>query len=151
MVGLDSRLIHVKGPKLSEGGLYKFDVTVLTADGYSKTLVDEPLVYNSGISIAQTTRHNFVDPNFGEQFIDAITTSDEISDFEYDPDSKEISYSMPFEWSESNINQTSVVHEELSIPKSFGDLLASGFTMNVNGVKLSEDIVNIDDFSLTIE
>lgn len=145
LIGLDSRLIHVKGPKLSEGGLYKFDVTILTADGYSKTL-DEPIVYNSGISIAQTTSHDFVDPNFGEENIQVITYYDEISDFEYDPNSKEIRYSMPFEWSDSNINQTSVVHEEIVIQKTFGDLLASGFTMFVNGVELSPEVVNIDDF-----
>ena len=53
---------------------------------------------------------------------------------------------MPFEWSESNINQTSVVHEELEIQKEFGDLLVSGFTMYVNGIELSENVVTIDDF-----
>ena len=53
---------------------------------------------------------------------------------------------MPFEWTLSNINQTSVVHEELQISKDFGDLLVSGFTMYVNGIQLSEDVVNIDDF-----
>ena len=43
-------MVHVKGPKLSEGGLYKFDIKVITAD--SKKL-EEPLVFNAGISIAQ--------------------------------------------------------------------------------------------------
>ena len=95
ILGLDSRLIHVKGPKLSEGGLYKFDISILTADGYSKTL-DEPLVFNAGISIAQTSKHDFVDPNFGEQNIEVITYYDEISDFEYEPDSKEIRYLYAF-------------------------------------------------------
>ena len=145
LLGLESRMVHVKGPKLSEGGLYKLDVSVLTADGYSQKL-DEPLVFNAGISIAQTSRHDFVDPNFGEQNIHVVTYYDEIFNFNYDSDSKEISFFMPFEWSQSNINQTSVVHEELVIPKKFGDLLVSGFTMSVNGVQLSEDIVNIDDF-----
>ena len=145
ILGLESRMIHVKGPKLAEGGLYKFDISILTADGYSKKL-DEPLVFNAGISIAQTSKHDFIDPNFGEQSIDVITYYDEISDFQYNPNQKEISFFMPFEWSESNINQTSVVHEEIAIPKQFGDLLVSGFTMSVNGVTLSEDIVNIDDF-----
>ncbi|MCV0430904.1 peptidase [Nitrosopumilus sp.] len=145
LLGLESRMIHVKGPKLSEGGLYKLDVTVLTADGYSQKL-DEPLVFNAGISIAQTSRHDFVDPNFGEQNIHVITYYDEISNFNYDSNSKEIHFFMPFDWSQSNINQTSVVHEELVIPKKFGDLLVSGFTMYVNGIQLSQDIVNIDDF-----
>ncbi len=145
LLGLESRMVHVKGPNLSGGGLYKLDVSVLTADDYSQKL-DEPLVFNAGISIAQTSRHDLVDPNFGEQKIDVITYYDEISNFNYDSNSKEISFFMPFDWNQSNINQTSVVHEELVIPKAFGDLLVSGFTMNVNGIELSEDIVNIDDF-----
>jgi len=145
LLGFESRMVHVKGPKLSEGGLYKFDISILTADDYSQKL-EEPLFFNAGISIAQTTRHDFVDPNFGEQNIDVVTYYDEISNFQYDSNLKEISFSMPFEWSESNIEQTSVVHEELVIPKTFGDLLVSGFSMHVNGVKLSDDIVTIDDF-----
>ena len=145
LVGLESRMVHVKGPGLSEGGLYTFDISILTAGDYSKKLED-PLVFNSGISIAQTTRHDFVDPNFGEQNIHVITYYDEISNFQYDPSSKEVSYSMPFEWSESNIDQLSVVHEEIVIPKTFGDLLVSGFTMSVNGIKLSDDVVTVDDF-----
>ncbi len=145
LLGLESRMVHVKGPGLSEGGLYKFDISILTADGYSNKL-EEPLVFNSGISIAQTTRHDFVDPNFGEQNIHVVTYYDKISDFQYDSSSKEISYSMPFEWSEDNIEQLSVVHEEIVIPKTFGDLLVSGFSMYVNGIKISDDVVTIDDF-----
>ena len=145
LLGFESRMIHVKGPNLSDGGLYKLDVSVLTADDYSQKL-EIPPVFNAGISIAQTSVHNFIDPNFGKQNIHVVTYYDEISDFQYDPNSKEIRFSMPFEWSESNINQTSVVHEELVIPKTFGDLLVSGFTMYINGIQLSEDVVTIDDF-----
>ena len=50
LLGLESRLIDVKGPKLSEGGLYKLDVSIITADGYSQKL-ETPLVFNAGISI----------------------------------------------------------------------------------------------------
>ncbi len=145
ILGLESRLIDVKGPKLSEGGLYKFDITILSADGYSKK-IKIPLVFKAGISIAQTTTHNFIDPYFGKQNIQVITYYDEISNFQYDSKLKQISYSMPFEWSLSNINQTSVVHEEIRIPKEFGALLLSGFSMSVNGIQLSDNIVNVDDF-----
>ena len=145
LLGFESRMVNVKGPNLSDGGLYKLDVSVLTINDYSQKL-ETPPVFNAGISIAQTSVHDFVDPNFGDQSIDIITYYDEISDFKYNVDSKEITFSMPFDWSESNINQTSVVHEELAIQKTFGDLLVSGFTMYVNGIELSEDVVNIDDF-----
>ncbi len=146
LLGLESREIHVKGPKLADGGLYKFDVSVLAADGYSKTL-DEPLVYNVGISVPQTVEHEIHHPDYGSQTIQTITYYDELSDFNYDIPSKEVSFSMPFDWTESNIEQTSVVHEELVIPKTFGDLLASGFVMYINGVRLSDGIVSIDDFA----
>ena len=53
---------------------------------------------------------------------------------------------MPFEWTLNNINQTTVVHQEINIPKEFGALLLSGFSMSVNGIELSDDIVNVDDF-----
>ena len=66
-MGLESRMIHVKGPNLSNGGLYKFDVYVLAADGYSNVLA-EPLVFNAGISIAQTTSHTINDEYFGTQY-----------------------------------------------------------------------------------
>ena len=145
LLGLESRLIDVKGPKLSEGGLYKLDVSIITADGYSQKL-ETPLVFNAGISIAQTTTHDFIDPDFGNQNIQVVTYYDEISNFQYDPELKKISYSMPFEWTLKNINQTSVVHEEIIIPKEFGALLLSGFSMSVNDIKLSDDIVNVDDF-----
>ncbi len=145
LLGLESRLIDVKGPKLSEGGLYKFDISILSADEYSKKL-EIPLVFNAGISIAQTTTHDFIDPSFGKQNIQIVTYYDEISNFQYEPELKQISYFMPFEWTLSNINQTSVVHEEIIIPKEFGALLLSGFSMSVNGIKLSDDIVNVDDF-----
>ena len=145
LLGLQSRLIDVKGPKLSEGGLYKLDISILTADGYSQKL-ETPLVFNAGISIAQTTTHDLIDPDFGNQNIQVVTYYDEISNFQYNSELKKISFFMPFEWSLKNINQTSVVHEEIIIPKEFGALLLSGFSMSVNDIKLSDDIVNVDDF-----
>ena len=145
LLGLENRMVNVNGPKLSEGGLYKFDIRILTADGYSKKL-DVPLTFNAGISIAQTSKHKINHLTFGPQIINVVTYYDEIKNFQYDIESKEITFSMPFEWSVNNINQTSVVHEELIIPKTFGDLLVSGFSIYVNGIKLSDDVTTIDDF-----
>ncbi|EPA06780.1 peptidase [Candidatus Nitrosarchaeum limnium] len=145
LLGLDNRIIDVFGSKLSEGGLYKFDIQVLTVDGYSKKL-DVPLTFNAGISIAQTSKHEIIHPDFGSQVIEVVTYYDKIYNFQYNTNSKEITFAMPFEWSTNNINQTSVVHEELIIPKTFGDLLVSGFSIYINGIKLSDNITTIDDF-----
>ena len=54
---------------------------------------------------------------------------------------------MPFEWSEENVNQTSIVHEELTLPKTFGDLMVPAFSVQVNGFEGPARAINIDDFS----
>ena len=145
LLGVESRNIRVSGPSLADGGLYKFDIAITTAGDYSERL-DAPLEYDSGISIPMITTYGIKDPNFGDQYIRVITYYDKIADFEYDSEAREIRYSMPFEWSDSNIDQSYVVHEELSIPDTYGDLLLSGFELYINGVRLPEETVLIDDF-----
>ena len=146
LLGLESRLVHVQGEALGEGGLYTLDVSVLGADNYNEQL-KTPLIFNAGISVPQTFEYNFVDPNFGQQNIKVITYYDKISNLDYDPNTREIYFTMPFVWSQSNINQTSVVHEEIVIPHDFGDLLASGFSLFINDIPISDDVVTVDDFS----
>lgn len=145
LLGVESRNVRVSGPSLADGGLYKFDISIVTAGDYSERL-DPPIEYDSGISIPIITTYGIEDPNFGDQYIRVITYYDKISGFEYDSKAREIRYSMPFEWSDSNIDQSYVVHEELSIPDTYGDLLLSGFELYINGVKLPKETILIDDF-----
>ena len=53
----------------------------------------------------------------------------------------------PFDWSNDAIEQSSVVHQEILIPKTFGSFLVSDFTVYLNEILLSETVINIDDFS----
>ena len=145
LLGTESRVVHVKGPRLADGGLYTFEISILTAGDYTEPLA-APIRYDSGISIPQITRYNISDPDFGEQYIKVATYYDSIFDFKYNSEMKEISYSMPFEWSKSNIDQSYVVHEELIVPDTYGDLLVSGFDVSINGVDMSSEIVTVDDF-----
>jgi hypothetical protein len=68
-------------------------------------------------------------------------------DFTYDQNKKMVSYSMPFDWSEKNILVTSVMHQEIIIPKTFGDLMVKSFSTNVNGMQVQDNAITIDDFS----
>jgi hypothetical protein len=54
---------------------------------------------------------------------------------------------MPFDWSEKNILVTSVMHQEIIIPKTFGDLMVESFSVNVNGFQVPDGVITIDDFS----
>ncbi len=145
LLGIEEKLVTIRGPELAEGGLYQFDIKILTANNYSNK-IEPPITFNSGISIPIVTQHQIEDPNYGQQRIDFITFYDEIENFEYDPTTKEISFSMPFEWTPQNISQTTTVHEEFIVPKTFGDLYISNFDVFINGIQLSDQVVNVDDF-----
>jgi len=142
-----SETVNVKGNAFGSGGLYNFKVIMTTADSYSNVL-SPPLDYDVGISFFDKTLHNINDINFGQQQLSAITYYELISDdFNYDSSKKMISYSMPFDWSAKNIEQISVVHQELIIPKTFGDLMVDSFSVNVNGFQVPDGVITIDDFS----
>jgi len=141
-------IVNVKGNMFGSGGLYNFKVIITTGDDYSNIL-SPPLDYDVGISFLDKTSHNINDINFGQQELDIITYYELINDdFSYDSNKKMISYSMPFNWSEQNILETSVMHQEIIIPKTFGDFLVKNFAVNVNGFQVSDDVITIDDFSI---
>jgi len=141
------KVVKVKGNAFSSGGLYNFKVIITTGDDYSNIL-SPPLDYDVGISFLDKTSHNINDINFGQQQLDLITYYELINDdFAYDPSKKMISYSMPFDWSEKNILATSVMHQEIIIPKTFGDLMVKSLSADVNGVQVPDSVITIDDFS----
>ena len=146
LLGMQKDVISIKGPAFSSGGLYNFEVEILTADSYSNEL-DEPILYNVGLSIEDRTYYEINDANFGNQKVSVITYYDLIEDFQYDQKSKTISFSMPFLWTVDNINQTSVVHEEIIISKTFGDLMVESISAYVNGVKMPDHVITLDGFS----
>jgi len=146
LIGAKKDVIQVSGKPFNTGGLYKFRVLITTADSFSKTL-DDPLEYNIGLSIPQRSFYDVNDPNFGSQQLSIVTYYDEIEEFHYEPATKSVTFSMPFEWSKENVNQTSIVHEELTIPKTFGDLMVSAFSAKVNDVEVPQRVITIDEFS----
>ena len=146
LVGLEKDIVNIRGSPFSTGGLYNFKVKILTAENYSNEL-QEPIEYDVGLSIPDRTYYEIVDPNFGSQELSVITYYDQIEDFQYDSQTQTITFRMPFNWSFDNINQTSVVHEEITIPKTFGDLMVSSFQAMVNDQELSEYAITIDGFS----
>jgi len=142
-----SKIVNIKGNVFGSGGLYDFKVIITTGDDYLNIL-SPPLDYDVGISFLDKTSHNINDINFGQQKMSVITYYELINDdFFYDPTKKMIGYSMPFDWSEKNILVTSVMHQEIIIPKTFGDLMVESFSVNVNGLQVPDSVITIDDFS----
>ena len=144
--GLASDQFNLQGKVFEDGGLYKFNVKILTINSYDN-VPSEPVKYDLGISIPETTYYEINDRNFGMQELGVITYFDQISEFTYDQETRQIEFSFPFQWDQKTIDQTSVIHEEVQIPKSFGDLLVSKFDVTLNEIDLPESAINIDDFT----
>ncbi len=146
VLGIEKKVVNIKGSAFSTGGLYNFQVKILTAERYSNEL-EEPIVFNAGLSIPDRTYYDIEDPNFGNQEVSVVTYYDQIKNFQYDPQTQSITFKMPFDWSFDNINQTTIVHEEIVIPKTFGDLMISKFLIRMNNFEVPEHTITIDDFS----
>jgi len=147
LVGLDETVVRARGGPLAAGGLYLFDVSIATAGSFDRSL-DPPARFAAGLSIPDTTTYAIDDADFGRQEISVITYYDTIGGFEYGPALGSVSFEMPFAWNAANINETSVVHEELSFDRRFGDMMASRYEASVNGVQMPDRVVTIDDLSL---
>ena len=144
--GLASEQYNFEGMIFENGGLYEFKISIMTINSYDNVLTD-PVDYELGISIEETTRYEIDDANFGKQKLGIVTFFDQITDFDYNADTKEITFSFPFEWDQRTIDQTTVIHEEILVPKTFGDLLVGKYVATLNELDLPESMINIDDFS----
>jgi len=144
--GLASEQYNFEGKIFENGGLYEFKIAIMTINSYDNVLTD-PVDYDLGISIEETTRYEIDDVNFGKQELGIVTFFDQITDFDYNTETKEITFSFPFEWDQRTIDQTTVIHEEILVPKTFGDLLVAKYVATLNELDLPESMINIDDFS----
>ncbi|HSA98679.1 MAG TPA: hypothetical protein VLF17_06335, partial [Candidatus Nitrosotenuis sp.] len=145
LLGTDDGIIEANGNIFHKGGLYKFEISIISAEGYSSES-EKQVTFDAGISFLESTAIT-ADTDSGKQQIKVISYYDTPENIEYTKEAKSISFSMPFDWSDSGINQTAVVHQEVFIPKVFADLLATKYELHVNKTPLPDTAVIIDDYS----
>jgi len=138
--------LTMEGPIFTSGGLYKFHIEVIGVDSDQNILAEKPNL-NGAISIAEKTNHP-VTGTFEKKYDIGITSYyDKISNFAFDSKNNTVIFEMPFDWSKQNINQTSVVHQEIHIPKTFAEVLVTKYDATINDIPLKESSVTIDDYS----
>ncbi|HEX5358510.1 MAG TPA: peptidase, partial [Candidatus Nitrosotalea sp.] len=135
---------QIKGPIFAAGGLYKFKINVLTMGSYDNQISKS---YDAAISIPQTNNYTVNDNEDGKQTVTVVAYYDQIKNFQYNPGNRTMTFSMPFNWSQDNLKQVSVVHQELKIPRSFTNFVTTKYDAYVNGIKLDDKAVSIDDYS----
>ncbi|HEY8109781.1 MAG TPA: peptidase [Candidatus Nitrosotenuis sp.] len=146
VIGAQKNTVDAQGKIFNLGGLYQFSFDVLSAERYSAK-THTPVRFDAGISFPEAVSYTVNDEYFGKQPLKVVTYYDLLDHVRYDSKTKAIEFSMPFEWSISSINQTSVIHEEVFIPKTFGSLQVSEYSASVNGILLSNQTITVDDFS----
>ena len=136
---LGDRRVRVTGPHFGSGGLYQFDVQLLSVGSQ----LDDPPYWRGGVSLVdiQDVR---MDTGFGEQRVRHMSYYDTVENIGYQDG--RIKFSMPFDGTPQTIAQTSTVHEEIRVSKEFGSLMVSEISAEVNGEPMPSSTVQIDDF-----
>ena len=144
--GTESNPIEITGPIFESAGLYNFEIEVRTIDEPTNIITDS-VVYNADLSIIED--FPFVQKDDKNQDVQFKVKSyfDQISNFNYDPIAKQITFEMPFDWSEKQMSHIPFVHEEVHIPKNFTEFFSPGYTGKVNGIDLFKSSVTIDDYT----
>ncbi len=144
--GTESNPIMISGPIFDSGGLYNFEIEVRTIDEPTN-IIENSGVYNANISIADNAKFLQKDSENQDVQFKIKSYFDNISNFKYDPITKQVTFEMPFDWSEKQMSHIPVVHEEVHFPKNFTEFLSPSYTGKVNGIDLFKASVTIDDYT----
>ena len=144
--GTESNPIEITGPLFNSGGLYNFEIEVRTIDEPTN-IIENSGIYNADLSIIETISFIQKDTeNLDVQF-SVKSYFDKISNFEYNSEAKQVTFEMPFDWSEKQMSHVPLVHVEVNFPQDFTEFFTPGYSGYANGIKLFKSSVMIDDYT----
>jgi hypothetical protein len=141
-IGSRDAPVLAAGPIFIEGGLYHFVIEIFSID-FDQTILEPPIKYDAYVSIGETTTYAVT--NGAEQQVSIRTYYDKTQEFNFDQENGFVKFSMPFNWDKQYLAQVPLVHQEVVIPRSFTELVSDKYTGVVNGVKLPDSAVMVDD------
>jgi len=144
--GTESNPIEISGPLFVTGGLYNFEIEVRTIDEPTN-IIENSGIYNADLSLIETV--SFIEQDVENNDVEFRSKSyfDTISNFNYNSEAKEVTFEMPFDWSEKQMSHVSVVHVETHFPKEFVEFLSPSYSAYVNGIELFKSSVSVDDYT----
>jgi len=144
--GTESNPIEITGPLFNSGGLYNFEIEVRTIDEPTN-IIEDSGIYNADLSIIETISYIQKDTENHDVKFSVQSYFDKISNFEYDANTKQVTFEMPFDWREKQMSHVPVVHLEVHFPKDFTEFLTPSYSGHANGVELFKASVIIDDYT----
>ena len=144
--GTESNPVEIAGPLFNSGGLYTFEIEVRTIDEPTN-IIENSGVYNADLTIVESVSFPQKDQNNKDVEFSTKSYFDSVSNFYYNSEAKEVTFEMPFDWSESQMSHVSVVHVETHFPKDFAEFLSPSYSGYANGIKLFKSSVTVDDYT----
>jgi hypothetical protein len=148
--------VNVRGPILTDGGLYHIQINIFGIDNDRNIFLPENAPkFDSYLSIGDISYHNLTQQNGQNYNVTLISYYDEIEEFNYDPQTQQISWIMPFDWNTTRIRDQNIfVHEEIKLPNKlledeFGSKSAAIFNATLNGQPLAGRALAVDPFTST--
>ena len=145
--------VNIRGPILTDGGLYHIEVRIFGIDNIRNIFTPENAPrFDSYLSIGDITYHNLTYNGQGYNST-LISYYDEIDGFDFNPQTKQISWSMPFDWNTTRIQEQNIfVHEEIKLPNAFLEEIGAStspatFIATVNTQPLTGRALAIDPFT----
>lgn len=143
--GTESNPLKITGPLFDSSGLYNFEIEIRTID--EPTNIIESGIYNADLSVIETVSFTQKDSENNDVDFRSKSYFDTISNFNYDYEANQVTFEMPFDWSEKQMSHVNVVHVETHFPKEFVEFLAPSYSGYVNGIKLFKSSVSVDDYT----
>lgn len=141
--------VNIRGPMFLEGGIYHLRIDILGIDNIRNLFPPDQIPrFDSWLSVGDifTERVQYQGQPYNTTI---ISYYDKVEDFNFNAAEQQLSWSMPFDWNISRIEDTNIfVHEEVKIPKSLAGLGdATSFAATVNGNPISGRMLAIDPYS----
>ncbi|MGH9983428.1 MAG: hypothetical protein ACRD8W_05660 [Nitrososphaeraceae archaeon] len=108
--GTERNPVVATGPIFSEGGLYHFVVRVIT-DDYDRSFIpdDKQPEYEGWLSIGAVENQKVLLGNGSKPIpIQIVSYYDELQDFNFDQSTKEMQFTMPFDWNITRLEENKV-------------------------------------------
>jgi len=144
--GTESNPIEITGPLFNSGGLYNFEIEIRTIDEPTN-IIENSGVYNADLSIIETVSFMQKDSENNDVKFRSKSYFDTISNFTYDLEAKQVTFEMPFDWSEKQMSHVSVIHVETHFPKDFIEFLSPSYSGYANDIELFKSSVSVDDYT----
>lgn len=124
--------VVIEGPIFTEPGLYNLFIEIWTVDT-PKTQVADPLKYDIWVTPG---REEMISVSEGAQNLEVKVRNyyGAIQDSSFDPETKTIQFSMPFNWTSDLPSRIGMLHTEVFIPKELAEFDSDSLKGQVNGI-----------------